>query len=351
MKELILDCERMKYPNTGLYHYCLQLGKALQRNLDAEQEKLKLYVRKEAMPAFGDSYSFIPQHTLHKFFMPVRRDYAVWHSTFQGTNYFPFRKKLKVVLTIHDLNFLYEYKTPEKEKKYLKRLAAKIKHADHIVCISHFVLDDVKRHFDVTSKSCSVIYNGCNVPPGVIDDLPEAKKPTAPFLFSIGTVTDKKNFHVLPPLLLNNNWLLIISGEIQNENYKQKILQEAKKHGVESRVIFTGPVTENEKYWYMKNCEAFLFPSVAEGFGLPVIEAMYFGKPAILSTHTSLPEIGGDEAYYFQDFEAANMCRVLRQSLDHYQENNMAEKIRQRAAQFNWDKAAMDYLHIYRTLY
>jgi glycosyltransferase involved in cell wall biosynthesis len=341
----------MKYPNTGLYHYCLQLGKALQRNLDAEQETLKLYVRKEAVPAFGDHYSCIPQHSLHKFFMPLKKEYAVWHSTFQGTNYFPFRKKLKVVLTIHDLNFLYENKTPEKEQKYMKSLAKKIKHADHLVCISDFVLNDVKKHFDLTLKPCSVIYNGCNVPPAIIEELPATTRPKAPFLFSIGTVTDKKNFHVLPPLLEDNNLLLIIAGEIQNENYKQKILLEAKKYGVEDRVIFTGPVTENEKYWYMKNCEAFLFPSVAEGFGLPVIEAMYFGKPVILSTHTSLPEIGGDEAYYFPDFDPGHMRQALQQSLEHYATNQPAEKIRQRAAQFNWDKAAREYLQTYRTLY
>ncbi len=351
-KQVVLDCERMKYHNTGLYHYCLQLGLAIKRNLNKEKETLKIYVRAPEAVDFGPGFSFIKQHHLHKFFMPFTKTADVWHCTYQGSNYFPFRKKLPVVLTIHDLNFLYdEHKSSSKQLKYLKKLGKKIKHAHHIVTISNFVLEDVKKHFDVKNKSCSVIYNGCNISDMVIEDLPETQKPSAPFLYTIGTVIDKKNFHVLPPLLVNNKKLLFISGIIQSEKYKEKIIDIAKKHQVEDRVIFTGPVTENEKYWYMQNCEAFLFPSLAEGFGLPVIEAMYFGKPVILSTHTSLPEIGGNEAYYFKNFEPESMRQILEDSLEHYTATSAADKIKSRAAVFNWDKAANEYLAVYRKLY
>jgi glycosyltransferase involved in cell wall biosynthesis len=170
-------------------------------------------------------------------------------------------------------------------------------------------------------------------------------------LYTIGTVTDKKNFHVLPPLLVNNDRLLLISGIIQSEAYKEKIIAEARKYKVEDRVIFTGAVTENEKSWYMQHCEAFLFPSLAEGFGLPVIEAMYHGRPVILSTHTSLPEVGGEEAYYFTDFEPSAMRQTLENSLHHYNSTSAREKIIARATSFNWDNAAKQYLEIYRTFY
>jgi glycosyltransferase involved in cell wall biosynthesis len=351
-KQIIIDCERMKYANTGLYHYCLQLCQALQRNIDKENEELKLYVRAATAPAFGPGFSFIYQHTLHKFFMPLKKSFNVWHSTYQGTQYFPFRKRKGVVFTVHDLNFLYdEHKTEIKKQKYLRQHARKINAADHIVAISNFVLEDVRRHFDVSRKPCSVIYNGCNIPAALSGDLPGFKKPESPFLYTIGTVVDKKNFHVLPSLLVNNNRLLLISGIIQSEAYKEKIIAEARKHKVEDRVIFTGPVTENEKSWYLQHCEIFLFPSLAEGFGLPVIEAMYFGRPVILSTHTSLPEIGGEEAYYFKNFEPVNMRQTLEESLQHYNSTNAREKIIARARSFNWDNAAKQYLEIYRTLY
>jgi glycosyltransferase involved in cell wall biosynthesis len=284
--------------------------------------------------------------------MPLKKSYTVWHSTYQGTQYFPFRKRKGVVFTIHDLNFLYdESKTVKKKQKYLRQHARKINAADHIVAISNFVLEDVRKHFNLNNKPCSVIYNGCNIPAPLTGDLPGFKKPGSPFLYTIGTVTDKKNFHVLPPLLVNNNRLLLISGIIQSEAYKENIIAEARKYKVEDRVIFTGAVTENEKSWYMQHCEAFLFPSLAEGFGLPVIEAMYHGRPVILSTHTSLPEVGGEEAYYFTDFEPSAMRQTLENSLHHYNSTSAREKIIARATSFNWDNAAKQYLEIYRTFY
>lgn len=351
-KKIVLDCERMKYANTGLYHYCLNLGLALQHNLDIENESLYLYVRQKTNAAFNKDFNFINQHALHKFFMPMKKEYSVWHCTYQSSNYFPFTKKVPVVLTVHDLNFLYdEHKNEEKKTRYLKQHAAKIAAADYIVAISEFVMQDIQRNFDVQHKPCKVIYNGCNTALQLSNITPVTKQIDAPFIYTIGTVVDKKNFHVLPGLLKNNNRLLIISGITQSEAYKQKIIDEAIKHKVEDRVIFTGAISEAEKFWYMQNCECFVFPSLAEGFGLPVIEAMYFGKPVILSKLTSLPEIGGSAAYYFNNFDTANMQLVLDESLQHYKIHNPAEKIKARAAIFDWNIAAKEYLGVYRSLY
>ena len=219
------------------------------------------------------------------------------------------------------------------------------------MAISEYVLIDIQQHFDLVNKRYSVIYNGCNKGFNSVNPIPFNKKIDAPFLFTIGTIVDKKNFHVLPCLLKNNNRLLIISGVVQSESYKNKIIAEAIKHKVEDRLIFTGPISEAEKSWYMYNCESFVFPSLAEGFGLPVIEAMYYGKPVILSKLTSLPEIGGDAAYYFNDFEPKNMLEVLEESLAHYQTHNPVEKIKARAAIFDWNKAAAEHLEVYRSFY
>lgn len=352
-KQIVLDCERMKYPNTGLFHYCLQLGKALQHNLDKEKEALKLYVRKEAKEDFGIGYELIHQNSLHKFKMPIKKDYDLWHCTYQSTNYFPYSKKLPTVITIHDLNVLYDpNKTEEKKAKYMRAIAKKIKYADHVVAISHFVMGDIEKQFNLTNTAKSVIYNGCNLPPQEIEEIATEKKPKAEFLFTVGTVTDKKNFHVLPPLLRGNDKYLVIAGICQSAAYQKKIMDVATEAGVQDRVILTGAISEQEKYWYIKNCEAFLFPSLAEGFGLPVVEAMYYGKPLILSTHTSLPEIGGELAYYFKDFEPDNMQKVLEESLEHYNKNpELAAQIIDRAKSFSWDDAAKKYLEVYRSIY
>jgi len=111
-----------------------------------------------------------------------------------------------------------------------------------------------------------------------------------------------------------------------------------------------GPVSEEEKSWYFRSCLAFAFPSRAEGFGIPVVEAMYYGKPVFLSDQVSLPEIGGSEAYYFTDFDPAAMREVFNRGMADYQSHGRAEQIRQRALRYNWDQAAQDYLGIYRKL-
>lgn len=345
---VLIDCERMKYPFTGLYYYCLHLAKSL-KQANHNNRKLCFYIRHSTRELFDDSCT-IDQHSLHKFLLPSLSPFSIWHSTFQGTMYYPWRRKIKVVLTVHDLNFLYdESKTAEKKEKYVRQLAAKIDRADHVVAISRFVLEDIKKHISLEEKTCSVIYNGCP-----IYEIPELVPPTiipsVPFLFTIGTIVDKKNFHVLPAMLQANDYQLLIAGVTNSEDYKHKIIETAKSLGVADRVIFTGSVSENDKQWYLKNCLAFAFPSIAEGFGLPVIEAMYFEKPVLLSKHTSLPEIGANAAYYFDNFESTHMQQVLIDSLHHFQLNGRSREMKQRALLFDWKNSAEQYHAVYDSL-
>ena len=142
----------------------------------------------------------------------------------------------------------------------------------------------------------------------------------------------------------------MISGITQSEEYKEKIIQEARKYHAENRLIFTGPVTEEEKKWYMQNCEVFVFPSLAEGFGLPVVEAMYLGKPLLLSNRTSLPEIGGDLASYFEGFDPKEMQSALANCFKKNNEAQLSEKLKERAKLFDWKNSATLYLSVYNQI-
>ncbi len=347
-KRIVIDCERMKYPHTGLYHFCLQLGRSLLQ--EAEREEFFFFVAKKNKDIFGRDTQYIQQHFAHKLLLPDTRRFDVWHVTHQGSPYFPDKRKIPIVLTVHDLNFMKDHsKSPDKKRKYLKELQHKTDRADHIVAISQFVLDDLRQHIHLRNKPTTVIYNGCNISKTVIATEPVVK-PATPFLFTIGTIAAKKNFHVLPSLLINNNLQLVIAGITQDESYKKQVVAAAQKAGVSDRVHFTGPVSENEKYWYYKHCEALVFPSLAEGFGLPVIEAMYFGKPVFLSTHTSLPEIGGTAAFYFPDFETETMQMVFENGMKQYADTKMMQPIIQHASRFNWAETARQYLSVYRSL-
>ena len=347
---VLIDCERMKTPYTGLYYFCLHMAKSLVLTNNNRKSHC-FYTQKNNAHLFKDE-CILAQHYIHKLVLPSLKKYQIWHSTYQGSQYYPWHRNIKVVLTVHDLNFMYDNsKTAAKKKKYLNNIKAKINRADHIVTISNFTLGDIKKHIDLRDKPASVIYNGGSVN-SIINLTQPAYLPKTPFLFTIGAIVAKKNFHVLPALLKNNDMFLIIAGITQSEEYRKRVIAEAKKIGVERRVIFTGSITENDKQWYMKNCEAFLFPSISEGFGLPVIEAMHFGKPVILSTSTSLPEIGGKEAYYFKNFDPADMQNALSRALNDYHSNKIKKEaaIIERADSFNWLSSAEQYHNIYNSL-
>ena len=133
-------------------------------------------------------------------------------------------------------------------------------------------------------------------------------------------------------------------------DYINRMRLQARKLGVSERLHILGPVSEEDKAWYLNHCLAFMLPSLAEGFGAPVVEAMKFGKPLFLSNLTSLPEIGGDVAFYFNNFEPNYMQEVFNNGLFEYQRNGLKDKIVSRANDFNWEKKALAYLKVYQSL-
>jgi glycosyltransferase involved in cell wall biosynthesis len=224
--------------------------------------------------------------------------------------------------------------------------------ADYIVCISKFSKDTVINHLDVKGKPVDVIYQGCEIEE--LDDVGQPRYvPDAPFLFAISNLLPKKNFHVLPCLLKDNNFKLVISGinhHTDQREYAKKIMVHAALHGVQDRVIITGPISNEERQWYYKNCLAFMFPSIAEGFGFPPLEAMHFGKPVFASTCTSVPEVCGDAAYYFKSFEPEEMIKTFQEGMHHFETYKPIKKLQDQYDFFDWDKTAIEYLKLYEQL-
>lgn len=343
----------MKYPNTGIYSYCKQLSKALIQQKQAWHPSLTFYLPASELQLAQPPEQSILQKSWHKFKHPVTEKGRLWHGTYQGSNYYPTSRNVKKILTIHDLNFLYdESKSAAKTNRYLRRIQTLINRSDQITVISEFTLQCVREHLRIDHVPVEVIYNGCNAPESPEGfQQPSFMEPGKPYIFSIGTITKKKSFHTLPALLTGNDYNLVIAGITQDKSYQEEIILEAKKLGVANRLILPGAVTENEKWWLLQNMDVFVFPSISEGFGLPVLEAMHFGKPVILSTHTCLPEIGADAAYYFNSFDPDDMRQTLQQSLAHFNANpKQQDLVKQRAAFFKWDDAAKKYWQLYTKL-
>lgn len=352
--KIILDCDLMKHPHSGLYHYCLNLGLYMQRLISRENAgHISFYVPPAEQNTFGaEAKSIVEKRSIMNFFNPFLKKCNIWHAPFQSGRIVPDKRKypgIRVLLTVHDLNCLYEDKTAKERRMSLEQTQKLVDRSDAIVCISHHCKKDVLTQMDTAHKPVYVIHNGThhvNTPP----ENPAGYKPALPFLFTMGYVNRKKNFHTLVPLLENNDLELIVAGRLDDPDYISNMKKQAEAMGVHDRLKILGPVPEEDKAWYLSNCEAFLLPSLAEGFGAPVVEAMGFGKPVFLSNRTSLPEIGGEVAFYFETFEAGHMQDVLQTGLTEYKKNGLAYRIISRGKEFSWDKAAKEYLRVYQSL-
>ena len=352
MSKIILDCDLMRFRDSGLYHYCLNLGSYVNKIFIEEGKKsVKFYVPPQEAGAFGSRRHVIVEDTTHRFFKPFLWNCKLWHAPFQLGRIVPYKNKnIKVVFTIHDLNFMHEGVSEDERQKTQAHIQKQIDRADAIVCISEFTKSDVLKHCNTNNKPVHVIHNGTH---SIGHPQLNAKsyRPERKFLFGMGYVNKKKNYHVLIPLLKYNPELeLVIAGKLDNQDYINNMKKMATDLGVQDRLKILGPVTEDEKAWYFKNCLAFMHPSLAEGFGAPVVECMQFGRPLFLSSLTSLPEIGGEAAFFFKNFEPEHMQHVFAQGMMKYEEHQMAEKIIRRGRDFDWKVSAAKYAEVYQSL-
>ncbi len=340
--KVLIEMEKLHNTNSGLGQFCLGLGQAL-----TEQSKhtaLHFLVPENKKGIFGNKAIYELLKNYFSFLWNKPKGFDIWHCTHQESKYLP--RNSKLILTIHDLNFLYKY-TGLKRQWKLNALQRKVNKASAIVAISQFTANEIKQHLQIDEKKLHVIYNGVSLKSAssvVLPDFLHNQK----YLFSIGIINPKKNFHVLLPLLQHKPDLKLVIAGNDSHAYVNLIKEKALALGVLSQLHFMGAVSDELKYTLYKNCYAFVFPSLSEGFGLPVIEAMLMGKPVFLSKLTCLPEIGGPEAFYWDNFEANDMCAAFEKGMAVYErDSGKAERMKAHAMQFSWEKAAKAYLELY----
>lgn len=343
--DVIIEMEKLHNLNSGLGQFCLHLGNAI---ID-EKEKLniKFFVPANKKEIFGEK-NCIKKKWNHRYF-GVNADCKIWHQAHQTSVYLPKDKQTKVILTVHDLNFLDKYEG-NKLEKHRRILQKNIDRSDVITVISDYTNAVLQGNVDTGNKKIVKIYNG-----NTLKRFENVVRPKfmneEKFLFSIGIFSAKKNFEVLIPFIKQlGNMNLVIAGD-HNTPYGDKIKEMIQSYGVARNVILAGEVTDEEKYWLFRNCSAFVFPSISEGFGLPVIEAMSLGKPTFISDKSSLPEIGGSEAFYFKSFDPTLMANEFRTRMNEFVfDIAKATRIIQHSEKFTWKNAAKEYIQLYKSL-
>jgi len=350
MKKIIVDLSILKHINCGLGQVALNYGVYFKQNYVAtEKSQIYLLLPKKMIGEFGSEVQYISSNWWRKLMPFLIPKCDVWHSIHQLSKFRPFNNDSKLILTIHDFNFLYE-KSERKSKWYLRKIQKEIDRADRIICISNFTKSEAERFAKLNGKKVEVIYNGvaqfdfnCARKPGFI-----TKEES--FFLSIGKIKKKKNFHVLLPLMkMFPEKKLYIAGKLGSA-YAAEIQSTIHNENI-TNVHLVGQITNEERVWIYKHCEAFLFPSLFEGFGLPVIEAMSFGKPVFTTEETSLKEIGGGLTYVWDDLEATAMKKVIDKNLSEFYSSpvNAAKNILY-AKSFSYEKHMTKYLKIYKDL-
>lgn len=356
MPRIAIDLERLRFLHCGLGQYSRCLGQAL---LDARGREIEwtLLLPDDAAELLTGEYRALSarvwrrenvQRALRPFVLPLARGRGLdlWHMTHQDSRYFPWDPRVPMLLTIHDLNFLRE-KSLASIRRRLRDIQRKIDRAAAVTTISKFVAGEVEQHLQLRGKPLTVVYNGAT--PGRAEQaVRPAWLPDGPFLFTLGDIAAKKNFHVLLEMMRQlPDYRLVIAGN-KSSDYAQRMEEDARSRQLSDRVFLPGKISDGERYWLYQNCEALVFPSKTEGFGLPVIEAMSLGKPVFVSHATSLPEVAGPLGFYWHDYDAANMATVFRAGMEAYaRDADYAAKLRAHAARFTWERAAGEYLEVY----
>lgn len=262
----------------------------------------------------------------------------------------PIYASIPVVNTIHDLSYYSSHAYFSRSNRTYKRALTRIavRRSSRLVAVSNFTRDELIGRFPLDSRMLSVIYHG-------IDQNPpnESLQEENPYVLCVGTLEERKN---LPNLIQGFALMrcqkcaphrLILAGK-PGKGF-ERIQAAIEASDCKESIEIAGYLSRERILQLYRAAGAFVMPSLYEGFGLPVLEAMSLGVPVVCSRAASLPEVGGDAVEYFDPLSPQGIAAALAKVLG--SESLRAEMRRKglaRAKQFTWEACARRYCEVYR---
>ena len=273
--------------------------------------------------------------------------------------------QIMTVLTLHDvIPFAIQEGPYEGElfRVYEKMVTESVHNADQVITVSHYSKQEIVKKLQVPRKKIEVIYNGCDPakqqPGDQCEFLQTHRINPREYFIYVGGFYGRKNVIRMVQafrsfLREHPHFSLVLTGDNQSNEYIRGQFARFTKEiaGIEQRVQFAGFVSRMELDQLIANSAALIYPSIYEGFGLPIIEAMNLGVPALGADNTVLPEIGKDSVVYFDPFDVCSIERVM--SVIVHDPQLRAEKIslgKERARQFSWGRSCSQLLEVYQRL-
>ncbi len=293
-----------------------------------------------------------------------RREIDLLHGL---VNVLPLGGPARGVVTVHDLSFVrMPEKLPAAKRLYLQRFSrASVDRAAQIIAVSRQTADDLIRYFDAPAEKITVIHNGVGQEftpgdPAACAEFRRAKGLPDRFLLYVGTLEPRKNL----PLLIRAyaRWVetsrtaddvtLVLVGA--KGWFYDEIFQLVQELALEDRVRFPGYAPDAELPSWYQAATGFVYPSLMEGFGLPLLEAMACGAPVLCSAALSLQEVAGDAALTvpLSDETKSEAIAALVDGLERLMNDaGLRQALRQRglarAARFSWRKTALETARVY----
>jgi len=270
----------------------------------------------------------------------------------------------KQVVTIHDLTPLINpdwfHQLYDKEFRFI--ISKAIKRTDVIITVSHSTKRDLINFFNVNPEKIKVIYLAPDETYRRIEDdeaITQVKKKykiTKKYLLFVGTIEPRKNLVRLLNVFKKiknklSDYQLVITGKI---GWKTKIFFETLENipeRIKNDIIITGYVSQDDLPLLYNGCDIFIYPSLYEGFGFPVVEAMRCGVPVITSNVSSMPEVAGDAAILVNpenEEEIGNA--IIRLIEDRELREELKKRGLERSKMFSWKKTAIETLKVYKEL-
>ncbi|MBP9691048.1 glycosyltransferase family 4 protein [Candidatus Woesebacteria bacterium] len=308
--------------------------------IDSMPKASKYYRYEVVSGTFLWSQIFLPYHLMVKSTIDV---------FFSPAHYAPRFLNVPLVLTIHDLSFFYYPQEFLKKDLYkLKNWTEySIKKAARIIAVSKTTKKDVMKWYAPKEDTVQVIYNGFRKRTRTADSSEVLEKyglSTHKYLLYVGTLQPRKNIQTLIAafdVFQKNHaeFKLVLVGK-KGWMFDQ-IFEEVQKRNLEDKVVFTGYAPDEELVALYEEAFTFVLPSLYEGFGIPILEAMSHGCPVISSHASSLPEIGADACLYFDPIDAVDLVEKLELLIG---EKSMATTLvkagRERVKEFSWTTCA-----------
>ena len=268
-------------------------------------------------------------------------------------------KQLVTILDLIPLVFPNYIKQLRRKIRFNLKVSTALKHYSRIVTISHFSKLDIVRVLKVQPKKISLMSMGAEIeklPPSVADKLVLEDGVKNKYILAVGGLEFRKNntklikaYSKLPADILNK-YDLVIVGPLSDKVVIYSAYPKISAY-IMGRVHFVGRVSDKKLTAYYQKASLFVYLSLYEGFGLPLIEAMKFGIPIVSSDDTSLPEVAGDAAVIVNSEKAWNVTNGMMDVLKNDERRNqLIQEGYKQSRKYSWEIGAMDIINIFNSL-